>query len=85
MSSVINFLRKHISNIGLKIYNLGTSNGITVKELIDKFEEINKTKLNYNFVDRRIGDLDISYADSSLAEKELGWKCKKTLDDIVKI
>ena len=70
-------------NIGLKIYNLGCGFGITVKELIDKFEEVNNTKLNYKFVDRRAGDLDISYADASLAENELGWKCKRTLNDIV--
>jgi len=70
-------------NIGLKIYNLGCGYGVSVKELIDKFEEVNNTKLNYKFVNRRAGDLDISYADSSLAEKELGWKCVKTLNDIV--
>jgi UDP-glucose 4-epimerase len=82
---------QHISNnelingtkIGLKIYNLGTGYGISVKELIDKFEEVNNTKINYKFVDRRNGDLDISYADVSLAEKELKWKCKKTLEHIV--
>lgn len=74
-----------IENIGLKIYNLGTGYSVTVKELIDKFEEVNNTKLNYKFVNRRAGDLDICYADSSLAEKELGWKCKKTLDDIVRL
>ena len=83
-NELLNKEQKQNVNIGLKIYNLGTGYGITVKELIDKFEEINNTKLNYKFVNRRAGDLDICYADSSLAEKELGWKCVKTLDDIVK-
>jgi UDP-glucose 4-epimerase len=82
--SACNYLLNN-KNIGLKIYNLGTGKGISVKNLIDKFEEVNNTKLNYKYVDRRPGDLSISYADSSLAKEELKWECKKNLEDIVKL
>ena len=70
-------------NFTIKTYNLGSGNGISVKQLIDKFEEVNNTKINYKYSARRDGDLDISYADSSLAEKELGWKTKYTINDMV--
>tara|TARA_B110000971_G_C19978366_1_gene486134 strand:+ start:85 stop:1080 length:996 start_codon:yes stop_codon:yes gene_type:complete len=72
------------NNIEIKTYNLGTGNPISVKYLISKFEEINKATINYEYVARREGDLAISYADSSLALKELGWKTKYTIDDMVK-
>lgn len=72
-------------NIELKIYNLGTGNGTSVKQLIGKFEEINNTKINYKYVERREGDLDISYADVSLAYNELNWKTENILDDMVLI
>ena len=31
---------------------------------------------------RRPGDAATTYADPSLAEKELGWKAEKTLDEM---
>jgi UDP-glucose 4-epimerase len=72
-------------NIPIKTYNLGTGKGISVKQLIDKFEEVNNIKINYKYVQRRDGDLDISYADSTLAEKELGWKSEYDINDMVKL
>jgi len=73
------------NNFSIKTYNLGSGNGISVKQLIDNFEEVNNTKINYKYSTRRDGDLDISYADSSLAEKELGWKTKYNINDMVKL
>ncbi len=73
------------NNFSIKTYNLGSGNGISVKQLIDNFEEVNNTKINYKYSTRRDGDLDISYADSSLAEKEIGWKTKYNINDMVKL
>ena len=72
-------------NCGLKIYNIGMANGISVLELINAFEIVNNTKLNYKFVERRPGDLDISFADCSLAKNELKWSCIKSIEDLVKL
>ena len=72
-------------NFSIKTYNLGTGNGTSVKQLIDTFEEVNNTKINFKYTGRRYGDLDISYAISSLAEKELGWKTKYNINDMVKL
>jgi UDP-glucose 4-epimerase len=71
--------------IGIKTYNLGTGNGISVKKLIDKFEEVNNTKINHIYTNRRIGDLDISYANSNLAQEELQWKTQHNINDMVKL
>jgi UDP-glucose 4-epimerase len=72
-------------SIGCKIYNLGSGKGISVKELIDAFETVNNTKINYQYVERRIGDTPISYADCSLSLKDFNWKVKKNINDLVKL
>jgi len=41
-------------NIGLKTYNLGTGKGISVQQLLDKFEEVNNTKINYIFQEETV-------------------------------
>jgi UDP-glucose 4-epimerase len=73
------------STCGKKIYNLGTGIPISVKQLIDSFENVNNVKINYKYTPRRNGDIDISYADISLAKNELNFKSKYTLYDMVKL
>ncbi len=68
----------------LKIYNVGTGNGISVLELINKYEEVNGVKINYVMGDRRDGDVIEVYADVSKIFKEIGWKSKFTLEQMVK-
>ena len=72
-------------NIGLKIYNLGSGNGISVLELVNAFEKINNCKINYKFSERREGDLPESFSNCSKVNRELNWKTEKTLDDLVKL
>jgi UDP-glucose 4-epimerase len=67
----------------IKTYNIGTGIGVSVKQLVDTFEEVNHTKLRYVYGDKREGDLDVSYADASLAKKELGWVAQYGIKDMV--
>lgn len=69
---------------GIKIYNLGTGNGVSVTEIVTTFERVNNLKLNYKYGERRNGDLPSICADPTLALKELDWKCEKTLEDMCK-
>lgn len=69
---------------GLKIYNLGTGKGTSVLELVNMFSKINNVKVNYKIVDRRPGDIASCYASSEKANKELGFTCKYTLEDMCK-
>ncbi|MFA5782916.1 MAG: UDP-glucose 4-epimerase GalE [Bacteroidales bacterium] len=66
-----------------EIFNLGTGNGFTVLEVIQAFEKVSGMKLNYKFVDRRPGDIEKVWADTTYANKELGWKAEKGLEEMV--
>jgi UDP-glucose 4-epimerase len=57
---------------------------MTVLELLNTFERVNDIKLNYRIVDRRPGDVVKIYADTSLANEELGWKAERTADDMMR-
>lgn len=65
-------------------FNIGTGKGLTVLEIIKAFESVNKLKLNYQVVDRRPGDVEKIYADTSWANTELGWKAKLDVDDMMR-
>lgn len=72
------------SSCNVYVYNLGSGNGVSVKEIVDAFESVNNIKLNYCFGDRREGDLAANYADATKALNELNWKTEKTLEDMCK-
>jgi len=65
-----------------EIFNLGTGNGYSVLEVIKSFEKVSGEKLNYHIVKRRPGDIEKVWADTKFANKELGWKAKKSLDEM---
>ncbi|OQV14683.1 UDP-glucose 4-epimerase [Hypsibius exemplaris] len=69
-------------HFGLKIYNLGTGRGYSVLEMVSAFEKASGQPVKYQIVPRRGGDVATCYGDPSVAEKELGWKCQKNLDDM---
>jgi len=78
-------VERMVKNKGKKdfeMFNLGTGNGFSVLEVINSFEKTSKTKLNYQIVGRRAGDVEIVYADTAFANSELGWKAVKTLDEM---
>lgn len=65
-----------------EVFNLGTGNGLSVLEVINSFERSTGRKLNYRLVDRRPGDVEKVWADTTFANEELGWKAKKTVDEM---
>jgi UDP-glucose 4-epimerase len=67
-----------------EFFNLGTGSGLTVLEVIKAFEEVNGVKVNYQIVDRRAGDVVQIYADTKIANEELGWKTERDLADMVR-
>lgn len=75
-------LEKLNEHPGLVTYNLGTGNGYSVLQLINAFSNASKRKIPYIISDRRPGDVAKCYADSSKAEKELGWKAKYGIDEM---
>jgi UDP-glucose 4-epimerase len=67
-----------------EVFNLGTGKGYTVLEVIKAFEKVSGQKLNYRFASRRKGDIEKVWADTSFANRELGWKAKLGLEDMMK-
>ena len=63
------------------VFNLGTGKGTSVKELLEVFEKVKDIKLQYEFVNRREGDLPECYADCKKAEEILDWKVFYTLEE----
>ncbi len=66
---------------GYEIFNLGTGRPVSVYELVTAFEKVNNLKLNYKFAPRRPGDVVSIYADTTLANEELGWKAERSVED----
>ena len=66
---------------GYEIFNIGTGRPVSVAELVNAFEKVNGLKLNYKFAPRRPGDVVAIWADTTLANEELGWKAERSVED----
>lgn len=64
-------------------FNLGTGHGTTVRELLATVEAVSGQPFPVEVVGRRSGDASILVADSRRGEAVLGWKPRRTLQDIV--
>ncbi len=71
-------------NKGVEIFNLGTGIGYSVLDIVNAFEAANEVEVPYVFAERRLGDIAECYADVSKAEKVLGWKAEKNLEQMCK-
>ena len=66
-----------------EVFNLGTGNGISVKQAIDAFENVVEIKLNYTFGERRSGDVVAIYADNKKAKSQLNWAPKRGINEMM--
>lgn len=66
---------------GFHAYNLGTGRGVSVLELVDAFSKVSGKKIPYTIVERRPGDIAVSFANVDKAWRELGWRAEKTLEE----
>ncbi len=64
-----------------EIFNVGTGRPVSVYELVTTFEKVNNLKLNYKYAPRRAGDVTATWAETTLANKKLGWKAERTLEE----
>ncbi|MBS3994053.1 MAG: UDP-glucose 4-epimerase GalE [Bacteroidetes bacterium] len=79
--AALNRLLKNQQKNNYEVFNVGTGKGSSVLEVINAFEKVSKTKLNYKIVGRRSGDITAAYADTTLANNELKWKAELSLED----
>ena len=71
-------------NKSVDVFNVGTGNGTTVLEVIRAFENINGIKLNYKIGQRRPGDIEQIWADTTKVSEALGWKPQYGVEDMMK-
>jgi UDP-glucose 4-epimerase len=79
----LSYLEQNKNTEACSTFNLGTGSGVSVMELINAFEKVSGQKLNYHIGSRRDGDVAAIYSDIILAQKELGWTAKYSLDDMM--
>jgi len=88
---VVDLAKAHVSAIkrlletknqkAYEVFNLGTGQGLSVMEIIKTFEKATGMRVNYKIYPRRPGDISRVYADTSLANRELGWKADTPLEE----
>ena len=62
--------------------NLGTGRGYSVLEVVRAFEAASGRPVPHQLVPRRPGDVAQCYADPSLAQRLLGWRAKRSLEEM---
>jgi len=78
----INALDKIKTQPGVVTYNLGNNKGYSVLEVLAAFEIASGQKIPYRVVGRRPGDAAASFADASKANRELGWRGERGIDEM---
>jgi UDP-glucose 4-epimerase len=86
---VVDLARGHLAGLdrldefpGAHAWNLGTGHGSSVREVLTSFERAVGHPIPHVVGPRRAGDAAVSYADVSKAERDLGWKAEKSLDEM---
>ncbi len=59
-----------------RLYNLGTGQGLSVRQIVDAVKEVTGIDFTVHLGDRRPGDPPMLYADPSRIKNELGWEAK---------
>jgi UDP-glucose 4-epimerase len=73
---------KKTNEVGVHIYNLGSGKGTSVLELVKTFMAITGQNIPYEFVDKRVGDVEATYTNPSKALMELQWVTTRSITDI---
>lgn len=71
-----------MKNVGWKAVNLGSGIGHSVLEVVHTVEKVCGKKIPYKVEPRRAGDLPAFWCDPSLAQRLLGWKATKSLEEM---
>ena len=73
---------KLAQSAGVLTYNLGTGKATSVLQMVQAFEAASGRPIPYTIMPRRPGDIPICYAATDLAERELGWKAARGIEQM---
>jgi len=86
---VVDLARAHVSALSalprlpaVTRINVGTGRGHSVLEVVAAYERACGRRIPYRVEPRRAGDVAASYTDSSLAQRLIGWRAERRLDDM---
>lgn len=74
---------EHLASAGdtfFDAFNLGTGQGMSVLEIIQRFIAVSGVQLKYSIGPRRPGDVEKTFADPAKANKILKWKPAYSID-----
>jgi len=74
----INYFKPSIN----QVFNLGSSQGSSILEVISNYEMVFKNQLNYKFVEKRQGDVGTLVANSNKIRDQIGWIPKLGIKEI---
>jgi len=87
---VVDLARGHLAALncmdgdeGVFVWNLGTGRGYSVLEMVQAFEAASGRGVPYEIVARRPGDVAECWSDPGKAERELGWKAMRGLEEMM--
>jgi UDP-glucose 4-epimerase len=69
-------------DIRCRAWNLGTGQPTSVLTMLRAFEAAVEHDLPHEFVERRAGDVAVSWCDPSRAEAELGWRASRGIEQM---
>jgi len=69
--------------ISINYFNVGTGYGKSVLDVIKAFDKASGKTLKYTFGERRAGDIEKIWAETTKANEILKWKAEKTIEEAV--
>ena len=67
---------------GFEVFNLSTGKETTVLTILEKFQEMHKLSIEYIIGEPKNEEISRSFASPEKIGSFIGWKAKKTIDDI---
>ena len=80
----LELVKKQKENAYYDVFNLGTGVGVSVLELVRRFQELTGVNLNWEMGPRRPGDVEITYADPTKAMEVMGWRTERSIEDALR-
>lgn len=77
-------LAENISSVQGDVFNFGSNDTYTVKDVVDKIGQVLNQKISYNVVNNAVNEIPYQSLDYSKINKKLQWAPKYNLETVIK-